>query len=124
MLFHKVSSAQVSSSTSGANNEPMESPRESLSRLLCFHLLAKSAMQRFCASQTLLHWLVLSNQLGDQLTVTWPDYIVHALHTCLVESIYYDEMALTFTRLQKEVKDFIAALQQHQVDVDALFQTR
>lgn len=40
----------------------------------------------------------------------------------LAEAIYYDEIAIGFTRMQTECKDFIASLKQQGVDMDQIIQ--
>ena len=51
----------------------------------------------------------------------WPDYLQQHLHVCLTEVLYYDEMSLLFARLQKECKDFIAAVQLERLPIEQLF---
>ena len=38
---------------------------------------------------------------------------------CLVNNIYFDEIALSFTRMQSECQNFVASLKQAGVDMDA-----
>jgi TATA-binding protein-associated factor len=40
---------------------------------------------------------------------------------CLCESLYYDEIAVSFTHMQSDCRDFIAALKQEGVDLDVYF---
>lgn len=38
---------------------------------------------------------------------------------CLINNIYFDEIALSFTRMQSECQNFVASLKQAGADMDA-----
>ena len=40
---------------------------------------------------------------------------------CLGETVYFDEIAIAFTRMQTDVRDFLACLKQEDVNLDAVF---
>ena len=46
------------------------------------------------------------------------DYLTPLLLTCAEESLYYDEVAMLFTRLQTECKDFLACLKQQKAPLE------
>jgi len=50
-----------------------------------------------------------------------PQNIKQRLLECLCESIYFDEIASIFTRMQAECKDFMSGLKQFGVDLEAQF---
>ena len=64
------------------------------------------------------HFLSFKPQDGN---FSCPDEIKKQLQERLVEAIYYDEIALTFTRLQTECKDFVASLKQEGLELDQSF---
>lgn len=39
---------------------------------------------------------------------------------CLNESIYFDEIAMSFTHMQSDCKDFISGLKQQGIDLDSV----
>jgi len=51
-----------------------------------------------------------------------PDDVKNKLLETLVEAVYYDEIALGFTRMQTECKDFIASLKQQGINMDQIIQ--
>ncbi|XP_074648298.1 TATA-binding protein-associated factor 172-like [Tubulanus polymorphus] len=94
-----------------------ESPLEAIAKLLNFHLCSKSAVQRFVISLTIQEWC---NIQKDLLTLI-PEYLKLKLLECLQEAIYFDEIAMLFTRMQSECRDFIDSLRQQKIDIDAIF---
>ena len=49
---------------------------------------------------------------------TCPDPLRTRLTQCLTESIYFDEIAMSFTRMQTECRNFLASLKQHEISFD------
>lgn len=47
----------------------------------------------------------------------------HQVLRCAEESLYYDEVASLFTRLQTECKDFLASLKQQKASLEHLYQS-
>ncbi|KAF0302536.1 TATA-binding protein-associated factor 172 [Amphibalanus amphitrite] len=47
-----------------------------------------------------------------------PDSLVHRLHVCLSEPVCYDEMAVSFSRLQQDCRDYLALLRHYNLPVD------
>ncbi|CAN8030729.1 unnamed protein product, partial [Ixodes persulcatus] len=95
---------------------PSESPVECYARLLLFHLGSKSALQRTMAAQVLAHWVRTDE--GHECPASVRDRVLE----CLGESIYFDEMAGAFTRLQQDCRDFMALLRHAGLPLDACFQ--
>ncbi|UYV72927.1 hypothetical protein LAZ67_10001198 [Cordylochernes scorpioides] len=89
-----------------------EAVLENLYNLLVFHLGNRSALQRFCVGQVMLH---LARLQQDQI---YPEFLVNKLLECLTDSVYYDEIALDFTRTQKDYQDFIATLRHYKVPLE------
>ncbi|GFR58849.1 TATA-binding protein-associated factor 172 [Elysia marginata] len=95
-----------------------ESPAIILSRLFSFHMQGKSAVQRFVVGQVLYFWASHSK------ACPCPPEIVSQLLACLGELIYFDEIAVSFTRMQSDCQDFLASLKQEGVNLDSLYPAR
>lgn len=91
-----------------------EKPVTSLSKLFLFHLNSKSAVQRFVIAQVVYN-LALSNK-----ETKLPDESVAKLLECLNDAIYFDEVAISFTHMQSDCRDFMAGLKQNGVDIDSV----
>ncbi|CAG6017888.1 unnamed protein product [Menidia menidia] len=87
-------------------------PAESLGQLLLFHLNSKSALQRIAVSLVLCEWAALHNDCQVVSTMVQP-----RLLAILTEQLYYDEIAIPFTRMQNECKQLMALLAENQVDL-------
>ncbi|KAM9726612.1 TATA-binding protein-associated factor 172 [Menidia menidia] len=87
-------------------------PAESLGQLLLFHLNSKSALQRIAVSLVLCEWAALQNDCQVVSTMVQP-----RLLAILTEQLYYDEIAIPFTRMQNECKQLMALLAENQVDL-------
>ncbi|KAM8924786.1 TATA-binding protein-associated factor 172 [Pelodytes ibericus] len=87
-------------------------PAESLAQLLLFHLNSKSALQRISVALVICEWAALQKECR---TV---DLAVHPrLLGVLSEHLYYDEIAIPFTRMQNECKQLISSLAEVQIDI-------
>lgn len=49
-----------------------------------------------------------------------PDEAVAKLLECLNDAIYFDEVAISFTHMQSDCRDFMAGLKQNGVDLDSV----
>lgn len=49
-----------------------------------------------------------------------PDEAVSKLLECLNDAIYFDEVAISFTHMQSDCRDFMAGLKQNGVDIDSM----
>ncbi|XP_076831393.1 TATA-binding protein-associated factor 172 isoform X2 [Brachyhypopomus gauderio] len=87
-------------------------PAESLGQLLLFHLNSKSALQRIAVSMVLCEWASLQKECEVVSSVVRP-----RLLAILSEQLYYDEIAIPFTRMQNECKQLIALLADAHIDV-------
>jgi TATA-binding protein-associated factor len=54
----------------------------------------------------------------DTLTQECPEALRTRLHQCLSECVYFDEIALSFTRLLQEARDFVAMLKHYKLPLD------
>lgn len=94
---------------------PEETPVLCYIRLLIAHLSSRSAVQRLAAGAVVREWASMyANQECHSL-------LQNALHSCLMEVVYYDEIALSFTRLQQETRDFMAMLRHYKLPLDEAF---
>ncbi|KAJ8250406.1 hypothetical protein COCON_G00223280 [Conger conger] len=87
-------------------------PAESLTQLLLFHLNSKSALQRIAVSLVLCEWAALQEECGLVSAGVQP-----RLLAILSEQLYYDEIAIPFTRMQNECKQLMALLADAQIDL-------
>ncbi|XP_046551692.1 LOW QUALITY PROTEIN: TATA-binding protein-associated factor 172-like [Haliotis rubra] len=94
----------------------VEKPVESLAKLFVFHLNTKSAQQRFVVAQVVYHWCRHSS------ACECPADVKTKILECLGEAIYFDEIAISFTRMQSDCQDFIASLRQQGIAIDSIFQ--
>lgn len=62
------------------------------------HLQSKSALQRLVAALVIAEWAK-----HDAANANHVD-LVTRMHQCLSESVYFDEIALSFTKLMQETK--------------------
>lgn len=62
------------------------------------YLQSKSALQRLVAALVIAEWA-----RNDAANANHPDLVIR-MHQCLSESVYFDEIALSFTKLMQETK--------------------
>ncbi|CAL8122887.1 unnamed protein product [Orchesella dallaii] len=109
---------------------PGEPPIEIFVRILLTHLNSRSALQRTATSFVIAAWPsepATKNKLCNgsevngktmKVTRTIPkshNGLSKRLLDCLSENVYFDEIAMGFTRLQSECKDFVATLKHYKV---------
>uniref|UniRef100_A0A3P9N4Y9 B-TFIID TATA-box binding protein associated factor 1 n=1 Tax=Poecilia reticulata TaxID=8081 RepID=A0A3P9N4Y9_POERE len=87
-------------------------PAESLGQLLLFHLNSKSALQRIAVALVLCEWAALQKDCQIVSSMVQP-----RLLAVLTEQLYYDEIAIPFTRMQNECKQLISLLAEVQIDL-------
>ncbi|KAI3362605.1 hypothetical protein L3Q82_001692 [Scortum barcoo] len=87
-------------------------PAESLGQLLLFHLNSKSALQRIAVALVLCEWAALQKDCQVVSSMVQP-----RLLAILSEQLYYDEIAIPFTRMQNECKQLIALLADSHIDL-------
>lgn len=76
----------------GVDYPPDDTPVLCYVRLLTAHLSSRSAVQRLGTGAVLREWASIYYNQGCH------PLLQNALHTCLTEVVYYDEIALSFTR--------------------------
>ncbi|XP_029963411.1 TATA-binding protein-associated factor 172-like isoform X1 [Salarias fasciatus] len=87
-------------------------PAESLGQLLLFHLNSKSALQRIAVAMVLCEWGSLHKGCQVVSSMVQP-----RLQAILLEQLYYDEIAIPFTRMQNECKQLISLLADAHIDL-------
>ncbi|XP_077678748.1 TATA-binding protein-associated factor 172 isoform X3 [Eretmochelys imbricata] len=95
------------------NTVPQEiKPAESLAQLLLFHLNSKSALQRISVALVICEWAGLQKECKAVALSVQP-----RLLGVLSEHLYYDEIAVPFTRMQNECKQLISSLADAHIDI-------
>ncbi|XP_012260171.2 TATA-binding protein-associated factor 172 isoform X2 [Athalia rosae] len=87
------------------------SPALCYAKVLLVHLASRSALQRTVAGLTMAHWATLEHPNPPSI----PDILREKLLGCLNECVYYDEIAVTFTRLLQETRDYVATLKHYKL---------
>ncbi|XP_012515118.1 PREDICTED: TATA-binding protein-associated factor 172 [Propithecus coquereli] len=87
-------------------------PAESLGQLLLFHLNSKSALQRISVALVICEWAALQKECKAVTLAVQP-----RLLAILSEHLYYDEIAVPFTRMQNECKQLISSLADAHIEV-------
>ncbi|KAF4791370.1 TATA-binding protein-associated factor 172 isoform X1 [Turdus rufiventris] len=97
----------------GVNTVTQEiKPAESLAQLLLFHLNSKSALQRISVALVICEWAALQKECTTVAICVQP-----RLLGVLSEHLYYDEIAVPFTRMQNECKQLISLLADAHIDI-------
>ncbi|XP_061491537.1 TATA-binding protein-associated factor 172 [Rhineura floridana] len=87
-------------------------PAESLAQLLLFHLNSKSALQRFSVALVICEWAALQKE-NKEVAIA----VQSRLLGVLSEHLYYDEIAVPFTRMQNECKQLISSFTEANIDM-------
>ncbi|XP_054284779.1 TATA-binding protein-associated factor 172-like [Macrosteles quadrilineatus] len=87
----------------------IETPIECYVKVLLVYLNSKSAVQRLVTGLVIAEWGRLAPPEPP------PSVLSSRLHACLAEAVYYDEIALGFTRLLQDTRDFIATLKHYKL---------
>lgn len=90
------------------------SPALCYTKVLLVHLASRSALQRTVAGLTMAHWATLEHPNPPSI----PDILRDKLLGCLSECVYYDEIAVTFTRLLQETRDYVATLKHYKLPLN------
>jgi len=110
---------------------PGEAPIECFVKILLFHLNSRSALQRTVTGMVISAWPSDSKipdchpngnscPLGDLTSLKSHPIMMKRLIECLTEHVYFDEIAMGFSRLQRECQDFVATLRHYKVPLDGL----
>ncbi|CAH1396143.1 unnamed protein product [Nezara viridula] len=86
--------------------EEMESPIDCYVKVILVYLNSKSALQRFVVGLVVSEWA--ANEPPSPLM------------ECLTETVYYDEIGLSYSKLLQDVKDFFALLKHYKVVADEI----
>lgn len=93
------------SSNSAQNGAAPDDPLELFVRVLMVHLNSRSALQRSTTSLLIAGWPGLEKKAHPGLCAR--------LTSALTEPVYWDEVALGFSKLQGECRDFVATLRHY-----------
>ncbi|XP_053692985.1 TATA-binding protein-associated factor 172 [Sabethes cyaneus] len=89
----------------------IESPIDCYTKVLLGYLQSRSALQRLIASLVIAFWCSYDASIRPG-----PSNLQERLKACLNEYVYYDEVAILFTRLLQESRDYLATLKQHKIN--------
>lgn len=90
----------------------IEPPIDCYVKILLVYLNSKSAVQRLVTGLVIAEWARLSPPQPC------PVPLISRLQICLTEFVYFDEIALSFSRLLQDTKDFIATLRHYKLPLD------
>lgn len=93
-------------------SQGLENPLDCYIKILLVHLNSKSALQRMISGLVIAEWAK-----RDKETSTCSEALKQRLHACLSECVYFDEIAVGFTRLAQETRDFIAMMKHYKVPI-------
>ncbi|XP_055908525.1 TATA-binding protein-associated factor 172 [Eupeodes corollae] len=94
-------------------NSVTESPMDCYTKVLHGHLQSRSAVQRTVCGLIIAFWA----QSDSTVRPDCPK-LQEKLRYCVMEYVYYDEVALSLTRLLQEAHDFIATLKQYKIPIN------
>ncbi|XP_075146462.1 histone acetyltransferase 1 [Haematobia irritans] len=92
--------------------ETESSPMDCYAKVLLGHLKSRSAVQRLVCSLIIAFWAKC-----DPTVCPGPLELQEKLRSCVLEYIYYEEVAVSLTRLHQETQDFIATLKQYKIPI-------
>lgn len=95
--------------------ENIESPIQCYVNVVMGYLGSRSALQRMVSGLVVIFWAQ-----NDEKARPGPSQLLEKLKQCLVEYVYYDEVAILFTRLLQEARDFLATLKQYKIQFPEL----
>ncbi|CAD7093413.1 unnamed protein product [Hermetia illucens] len=90
----------------------VESPVDCYTKVLLGYLNSRSSLQRLVCGTLISFWA-----LSDNSVRPGPPLLQEKLKICVMEYVYYDEVAISFTRLLQEAHDFIATLKQYKIPI-------
>lgn len=93
-------------------NADTESPMDCYTKVLHGHLQSRSAVQRTVCALIIAFWA----QSDSTVQPACPK-LQEKLRYCVMEYVYYDEVALSLTRLLQEAHDFIATIKQYKIPI-------
>ncbi|KAM7362772.1 histone acetyltransferase 1 isoform 1-T2 [Cochliomyia hominivorax] len=96
-----------------------ESPMDCYTKVLLGHLNSRSAVQRLVCGLIIAFWAK-----SDPFICPGPPQLQEKLRYCIMEYVYYDEVAISLTRLHQETHDFIATLKQYKIPINDFGQAK
>ncbi|XP_037813785.1 TATA-binding protein-associated factor 172 [Lucilia sericata] len=96
-----------------------ESPMDCYTKVLLGHLNSRSAVQRLVCGLIIAFWAK-----SDPSICPGPSQLQEKLRYCIMEYVYYDEVAVSLTRLHQETHDFIATLKQYKIPINDFGQAK
>uniref|UniRef100_A0A336KBP6 CSON011086 protein n=1 Tax=Culicoides sonorensis TaxID=179676 RepID=A0A336KBP6_CULSO len=90
--------------------EEIESPIQCYVNVVMGYLGSRSALQRIVSGLVVSFWAK-----NDEKARPGPPQLIEKLKHSLIEYVYYDEVAILFTRLLQEARDFLATLKQYKI---------
>ncbi|KAL5274579.1 hypothetical protein ACFFRR_000969 [Megaselia abdita] len=93
--------------------ENIETPIDCYTKILLQYLNSKSSVQRSVCSLLISFWAE-----NDPNIIPGPTNLQEKLKSCLVDYVYYDEVALSFSKHLQDYHDFIATLKQYKIPVN------
>lgn len=97
----------------------VESPVDCYTKILLQYLNSKSSVQRSVCSLLISFWAE-----NDPTLIPGPVKLQQQLQSCLLEFVYYDEVALSFSKHLQDYHDFTATLKQYKIPVDEVKNTK
>lgn len=91
----------------------VETPIDCYTKILLQYLNSKSSIQRSVCTLLISYWAE-----SDPSIIPGPTKLQDKLQACLIEFVYYDEVALSFSKHLQDFLDFIATLKQYKVPVN------
>lgn len=88
--------------------ETIDPTIENYGNILQMHLNSKSALQRMIAALVINEWAHKTSNLN-----VIPNVLKIRLQQILLESIYYDEIAMPYTKILQDTKDYISVLKEY-----------
>lgn len=92
----------------------IESPIDCYVKVLLAYLQSKSALQRMMTGLIIAEWAKLDEDVKGA-----PELLKVRLHQCLSECVYFDEIAVSFTRLLQETRDFLAMMKHYKLPINS-----
>jgi hypothetical protein len=102
-LFNRIASINMNMIDSSNNEQPINV----IINFLCSQINFKSAVQRFCFGLLMIEWGNLNKLTDSVISTQLTDKVLASLDE---NTIYFDEIAILFTRLQKECRNLINIL--------------
>lgn len=90
----------------------IESPVNCYAKILIGYLTSRSALQRLISGMIVAFWAKY-----DLTAIPGPIQLTDRLHIALIEYVYYDEVAISLTRLLQEARDLLATLKQNKIAI-------